>query len=173
VFVPSDCVTLQPKRNYLCGDVSEGGYIMPNIGYWGSGKTQEAILAIRLMVGGVFFLEGIKKFLFADQWGAGRFARIGIPAPHLMGPFVGTVEIICGLLVILGLRTSLAAIPLLCVISTAIGVTKIPILMRSGFWSMEDAGRTDYSMFMGLIFLVLAGSGSLSLDSRRSERKTP
>ena len=146
---------------------------MLNTGSAVSDKTQGAILAIRLMVGGVFFMEGIKKFLFAEQWGAGRFTRIGIPAPHLMGPFVGAVETICGLLVILGLRTSLAAIPLLCVISTAIGVTKIPILMKSGFWSMEDAGRTDFSMFMGLIFLLLAGSGSLSLDARSSKRKTP
>ncbi len=145
---------------------------MPDFGGTGWGKTQEGILAIRLMVGGVFFLEGIKKYIFAAQWGAGRFARIGIPAPHVMGPFVGAVEILCGLAVILGFRTSLAAIPLLCVISTAIGVTKIPILIRAGFWSMEDAARTDFSMLMGLIFLLLAGSGSFSLDSRRTGGKT-
>lgn len=90
-----------------------------------------------------------------------------------MGPFVGAVEIICGLLVIVGLRTSLAAVPLLAVICTAIGTTKIPILLKFGFWRMEDAGRTDYSMLMGLIFLLFAGSGSLSLDARRASRKTP
>ncbi len=78
----------------------------------GFGKVSSAIFAVRLMVGAVFFLEGIKKFLFVEQWGAGRFTRIGIPTPHLMGPFVGAVEIVCGLLVLLGLRTSLAAIPL-------------------------------------------------------------
>jgi putative oxidoreductase len=137
-----------------------------------SDRTQAAILAIRLLVGAVFFMEGIKKFIFAEQWGAGRFARIGIPAPHIMGPVVGTFEIICGLLVILGLWTRLASVPLLCVISTAIVTTKFPILFKSGFWSMEDAGRTDYSMFMGLIFLLLAGSGSLSFDAWRSHGKT-
>ena len=139
-----------------------------------SDKTQAAILAVRLLVGVVFFLEGIKKFIFADQWGAGRFTRIGIPAPHVMGPIVGTFEIVCGLLVILGLWTRLASVPLLCVISTAIVTTKFPILIKSGFWSMEDAARTDYSMFMGLIFLLFAGSGSLSLDARRARaRSTP
>ncbi len=137
----------------------------------GFGKVSSAILAIRFMVGAVFFLEGIKKFLFVEQWGAGRFTRIGIPAPHVMGPFVGAVEIICGLLVLLGLRTSLSAIPLLAVICTAIVTTKIPILIKSGFWPMEAEARTDYAMLMGLIFLLLAGSGCLSLDAHFSRDK--
>ena len=138
----------------------------------GFGKVSSAILAIRLMVGAVFFLEGIKKFLFVEQWGAGRFTRIGIPEPHLMGPFVGAVEIVCGLLVLLGLRTGVAAIPLLAVICTAIATTKIPILLKSGFWPMEAEARTDYAMLMGLIFLLLAGSGCLSLDAHFSRDKT-
>jgi putative oxidoreductase len=146
---------------------------MSNVGNSQSEKTQAAILAIRLLVGGVFFLEGIKKFLFAEQWGAGRFAGIGIPAPHVMGPLVGGVETVCGLLVMLGIRTSLAAVPLLVVICTAIATTKIPILLKFGFWRMEDAARTDYSMLMGLIFLLFAGSGSLSVDAHWSGRKTP
>ena len=137
----------------------------------GFGKVSSAIFAVRLMVGAVFFLEGIKKFLFVEQWGAGRFTRIGIPAPHLMGPFVGAVEIVCGLLVLLGLRTSLAAIPPLAVICTAIATTKIPILFKSGFWPMEAEARTDYAMLMGLIFLLLAGSGCLSLDAHFSRDK--
>ena len=138
----------------------------------GSEKVLPAILSIRLMIGGVFFLEGIKKILFAEQWGAGRFTRIGIPAPHAMAPFVGAVEIICGLLVLLGFRTRLAAIPLLAVICTAIATTKIPILLKSGFWPMEAEARADYSMLLGLIFLAVAGSGCWSVDARFSREKT-
>ena len=41
------------------------------------------------MVGTVFFLEGIQKFLYPEALGAGRFAEIGIPAPGVMGPLVG------------------------------------------------------------------------------------
>ncbi len=145
---------------------------MSNGGQSGFGKVSSAILAVRLLVGGVFFLEGIKKFLFVEQWGAGRFTRIGIPSPHLMGPFVGAVEIICGLLILFGLRTSLAAIPLLIVICTAIATTKIPILFKSGFWPMEAEARTDYSMLMRLIFLLLAGSGCLSVGACLSREKT-
>jgi uncharacterized membrane protein YphA (DoxX/SURF4 family) len=119
---------------------------------------------IRLMAGGVFFLEGVKKFLFAEQWGAGRFAHIGIPLPRLMGPFVGVVETVCGLLLLLGLFIRLASVPLLIDISVAIATTKIPIYMKSGFWPMEAEARTDFCMLMGLIFLLIAGAGPLSVD---------
>jgi putative oxidoreductase len=119
---------------------------------------------IRLMVGSVFFLEGIKKFLFAEQWGAGRFARIGIPVPFLTGPFVGAVETVCGLLLLLGLFTRLASLPLIIDISVAIATTKIPIFVKSGFWPMEAEARTDFCMLMALIFLLIAGAGPLSAD---------
>jgi len=85
-----------------------------------------ATILIRLMVGGIFLSEGIQKFLYPDLLGAGRFIRIGIPAPEIMGPFVATVEIICGMLILLGWLTRLAAIPLLINISVAIISTKIP-----------------------------------------------
>lgn len=125
-----------------------------------------ATIVIRLLVGLVFFLEGIKKFLFAAQWGAGRFAKIGIPAPQVMAPFVGVVEIGCGLLLIVGFLTRPAALALIINISVAIASTKIPILIKSGFWPMEAEARTDYSMLMGLIFLLIVGAGSWSLDHR-------
>ncbi len=129
-----------------------------------------ATLIVRLLVGGVFFLEGIKKFLLVEQCGAGRFARIGIPAPQVMGPFVGVVEIVCGFLVLLGLFTRLASIPLLIDISVAIASTKIPLLLRSGFWPMEAEARTDYSMLLGCLFLLLVGAGPWSLDARVASR---
>ena len=62
-----------------------------------------ATLLIRLLVGGVFLSEGIQKFLLADAQGAERFAKIGIPAPDIVGPFVGCVEILCGALLLVGL----------------------------------------------------------------------
>ncbi len=130
-----------------------------------------AVLIIRLLIGGVFFLEGIKKFLFVDQWGAGRFARIGIPYPQILGPFVGVVEILCGALVLVGLLTRLASIPLIIDISVAIASTKIPVLRKSGFWPMEAEARTDYSMLLGSIFLLLVGAGACSFDARLQARQ--
>ena len=76
---------------------------------------------IRLLVGlVVFFPEGIQKLAFPAILGAGRFTRIGIPYPDLMGPFVGVVEILCGALIIVGLLTRLAAIPLIIIMIVAI-----------------------------------------------------
>ena len=134
-----------------------------------------ATVLVRFVVGWVFLSEGIQKFLLPELLGAGRFARIGIPVPEIMGPFV---EIACGALLILGLFTRLAAIPLLINISVAIASTKVPILLghgywlftlpklsRYGFWSMMSDARTDFSMWMGLVFLLVVGAGSVSLDA--------
>ncbi len=132
-----------------------------------SSRISDAVILIRALVGWVFVSEGIQKFLFPAQLGVGRFEKIGIPAPHFMAPFVGTVEILFGGLVILGLFTRLAAIPLLCVIVTAIVTTKLPMLHKSGIWSMLHEARTDFSMLLGLLFLLIAGGGGLALDRWR------
>src|SRR3974390_1388240 len=92
-----------------------------------------ATVLVRVMVGWVFMSEGIQKFLFPAALGVGRFAKIGIPAPQFFAPFVGVVEIVCGALLIAGLLTRLASIPLMIDIIVAIATTKIPMLLKSGF----------------------------------------
>ena len=134
--------------------------------------------------GAVFLSEGIQKFLFSAELGAGRFARIGIPAPEIMGPFVGAVEIVAGALLLLGLLTRLAALVLLIDISVAILSTKVPILLghgfwlftlphlpRYGFWSMAHEARTDVCMWLGCLFLILVGAGRVSLDAVLTSRR--
>jgi putative oxidoreductase len=125
-----------------------------------------SVLLIRLAVGAVFLSEGVQKFLFADQLGAGRFAKIGLPSPQQLGPIVGAFEIVCGALVILGCFTRLATLPLLAVISTAIVTTKLPMLAHDGFWKMAHEARTDYAMLLGLLFLLIVGAGGCSFDAR-------
>ena len=97
-------------------------------------KAPAAVILIRLVVGAVFLTEGIQKFLYPGEVGAGRFAKIVIPNAEVMAPFVGVVEIICGVLILLGLLTRLAAIPLIIDMLVAIVSTKIPILLGHGFW---------------------------------------
>jgi putative oxidoreductase len=155
-----------------------------NLAKFNAGKAPGAVILIRLMVGGVFLVEGILKFLYPAALGAGRFATIGIPEPQIMGPFVAGVETLCGALVLIGLLTRLAAIPLLIDISVAIFSTKIPMMLghgylgfhvaklaHYGFLSMIHEGRTDFSMFLGLIFLLCLGGGPWSVDGSRS--RTP
>jgi putative oxidoreductase len=129
-------------------------------------EAPRAVIFVRLLVGAVFLSEGIQKFLFADELGVGRFTKIGIPMPEIMAPFVGVVEIVCGALVLFGLLTRLAAIPLIIDMLVAIASTKIPILLERGFWAMAHEARTDWSMLLGSIFLLVVGGGRWSLDAR-------
>jgi uncharacterized membrane protein YphA (DoxX/SURF4 family) len=136
-------------------------------------------ILIRQVVGGVFLSEGIQKFLYPAENGVARFTKIGIPAPEVMAPFVGVVEIVCGALILIGLLTRLAAIPLIINMLVAILSTKIPILLGHGFWGfslrtlpyygfwgMAHEARTDFAMLFSSIFLLIVGAGAWSLDAR-------
>lgn len=142
-----------------------------------------AVVLIRLVVGAVFLSEGIQKFLYPAELGSGRFTKIGIPWPGLMGPFVGYVEIVCGTLLIIGFLTRAAAIPVLISMTVAIISTKIPILLgheflgfsltklpRYGFWSMMHEARTDFSQWFGCLFLLITGGGKWSVDALLARR---
>ena len=144
-----------------------------------------SIFLIRVLVGWVFLSEGIQKFLFPQALGPGRFAKIGIPAPEVMASFVGTVEIVCGALILMGLVTRIATLPLLVDIAVAILSTKIPILLghgflgfsapagTTGFWAMLHEARTDFSMVLGLLYLFINGSGGFSIDAKIVDRFYP
>ena len=149
-------------------------------------RAPRATILVRLMVGAVFVSEGVQKFLFPEQLGAGRFESIGFAQPHLLAPFVGSFEIGCGTLVLLGLATRLAVLPLIAIMLTAIVTTKLPILLggalgpfhvpalkSSGFWAMAHEARTDWSMLLGSLFLCLAGSGRWSVDAGLARHHPP
>lgn len=139
-----------------------------------------ATILVRLVVGAVFLSEGFQKFLFAEALGEGRFARIGLPAPHFLASTVGAVEVVCGALVLAGLLTRVASVPLIVVMLGALITTKLPILLghdvgpfvvrsldRYGFWSMAHESRTDFAMLLGSVFLLIVGPGPWSVDARR------
>jgi len=136
-----------------------------------------ATVLIRIMVGAVFLSEGIQKFLFPEARGAGRFERMGYESAEMMAPFVASFEILCGVLVLAGLGTRFVAIPLIVIMLTAITTTKIPILYGQdmwgfhvrelstyGFWSMAHESRTDFSMLLGSVFLLIVGGGPWAAD---------
>jgi uncharacterized membrane protein YphA (DoxX/SURF4 family) len=147
-------------------------------------RAPAAVVLVRISVGWIFLSEGIQKFLYPEALGVVRMAKIGIPWPEVMGPFVGSVEILCGALVLLGLLTRLAAVPLVLTMVVALVSTKLPILLGQGFWgfslrnlpsygfwSMAHESRTDLAMLLGALFLLLVGAGSWSFDARITERR--
>jgi putative oxidoreductase len=136
-------------------------------------EAPPAVLLIRLATGGVFLSEGIQKFLFPASLGIGRFIRIGIPNPHFMAPFVGVVETVCGAMLLVGLLTRMAALPLVIDMVVAMLVTKLPYWFQHGFWAAAHESRTDVAMLLGSLFLLAVGPGPHSLDAFLIDRGRP
>ena len=137
------------------------------------------MILIRVIVGLVFLTEGILKFLHPNELGAGRFAHIGLPFPHLLAPLVGGVEIIAGAALILNLYAGDAAVLLLIVIVTAIVTTKVPVLLghplgrfapprlnHYGWLSFLHEARTDLAMLFGLVATLLESGVRLGRKRR-------
>ncbi|MFZ0889438.1 MAG: DoxX family protein [Candidatus Binataceae bacterium] len=131
-----------------------------------------SVIFIRLAVGLIFLTQGILKYI-DPHMGVLRFTKIGFPYPGFTAHFVGSFEIACALLVLIGLFTRVAGIPLVIVILTAIATTKFPELFHAdqGFWFMVSDARTDFAMTMSLLFLISVGAGSWSLDTWLWEEK--
>lgn len=141
-------------------------------------------LLLRGAVGAIFVSEGIQKFLFPAALGAGRFEKIGIPAPEVLGPLVGGLEVVCGACVLLGIATRLAASTLAGIMVVALASTKVPILLGRGYlgfaapsaakvgaWSALHESRTDVSMLCSSLFLLIVGAGYWSLDFLIAQRR--
>ena len=134
-------------------------------------NNSKTTIIIRLIVGSVFLSEGIQKFLLPAIRGAGRFEKIGLPSPEFLGFFVGAFEILCGVLILIGLLTRLASIPTLVIMLIAIATTKMEVLAYEGFWQMMHGIRTDWAMLLGSLFLILKGGGKWSIDTMFMKNK--
>jgi uncharacterized membrane protein YphA (DoxX/SURF4 family) len=131
-------------------------------------ENDNRAILVRLTVGLIFLTEGIQKYLFPDLLGTGRFSTIGFSNPAFWAYFTGTFEIICGTLIIIGLLSRLASVPLIIIMITAFVTTKIPILVHKGVWPWAHEYRTDFAMTLLLIYILIYGSGGWSVDSKIS-----
>lgn len=129
-----------------------------------STDDSKTTIIIRFIVGAVFLSEGIQKFLFPEIRGAGRFEKIGLPSPEFLGSFVGFFEILCGVLLLIGLFSRLASIPLIIIMLVAFATTKSEVYLEKGFWELLHGSRTDWAILLGSIFLLIKGSGNWSVD---------
>jgi uncharacterized membrane protein YphA (DoxX/SURF4 family) len=134
------------------------------------------IIILRILAGSVFFWEGLIKFIFPNQ-GVGRFTKIGMPFPEVTATFVGSMEIIGGLLLIIGLATRFISFYFIVQMIIAVLSTKValymgtsplpapPALPKVGFWAVLHEIRSDYAQIMVCLFLLLVGPGSNSADA--------
>ncbi len=121
-------------------------------------------IIIWVIVGVIFLSEGIQKFILPQERGAGRFEKIGFYYPEFFSSLVGSFEIVCGILIIIGLLTRLAVIPLIYIMLIALSTTKYKLFMATGFWNLLHESRTDWAMLLSSIFLLIKGGGKWSID---------
>jgi putative oxidoreductase len=117
-------------------------------------------LVARVSVGLVFVTTGWGKLQNLDQV-IEFFRSLGIPAPEYQAPFVAATELSCGLLLVLGLATRFAAVPL--------AITMV-VAIRSALWAEIEGvidlfGREEYLFIVLLAWLAIAGAGAVSLDA--------
>ena len=135
-----------------------------------------ATMVIRLMAGGVFFWEGILKFVYVNQ-GVGRFTKLGMPMPETLAPAIAVLEIVGGLALIAGFLTRPFALLFIGEMIVAILSTKIsmyhgtsplplpPVPPQIGIWAVLHEVRSEYAQIMSALFLLISGPGPWSLDA--------
>jgi uncharacterized membrane protein YphA (DoxX/SURF4 family) len=159
---------------------------MRSIFHWFSSPPHgapKATILLRLMAGSVFLWEGILKFVYVNQ-GVGRFTKLGFPFPDFTASFVGGLEIVGGVLILLGLGTRFVAVPFLIEMVVAMLSTKIGLYLGTsplplppsppvtGFWAVLHEVRSEYAQLLTMAFLLWAGPGPWSADSRWARRRT-
>jgi len=116
-------------------------------------------LLARLVIGLVFVHSGWGKLHHLDKV-TQFFASLGIPHPELQAPFVASVELGCGALVLLGLATRLAAFPLIGTMVVALATALAAKI--DGLQSL--LGLAEFLYLVLLVQLIVGGAGALSLD---------
>jgi putative oxidoreductase len=146
-------------------------------------SAPRSTILIRLMAGGVFFWEGILKFVYVNQ-GIGRFTKIGLPAPGPTAHFVAVLEIVGGLLVMSGFLTRLITVPFVIEMIVAILSTKVALFLGTsplplppappqiGIWAVLHEIRSEYAQIMCALFLLVAGPGPWSIDGLLARRRS-
>ena len=116
-------------------------------------------LLSRLVIGVVFTHSGWGKLHNLGEV-TSFFASLGIPFPELQAPFVASIELACGALVLAGLATRLASIPLIGTMGVALATALAP--------KITDAnalfGLSEFLYIALLVQLALGGAGAISLD---------
>lgn len=113
----------------------------------------------RLTVGWIFLWSGWGKLHSLDRI-VEFFGSLGIPHPELQAPFASATEFVCGALMLAGLFTRLASVPLVIVMLVAIATAQ-----RENVSGLGDLfGLSEYLYIMLLVWLGVGGAGPLSLD---------
>lgn len=141
-------------------------------------KADRSVILIRFFVGMIFVIESVLKFMRPEALGAGRFAKVDIPFATLTANLDGAFEIGCGALILVGLATRLAVLPMIVDMVGALTTTKVAIFWggaplykgEHGLWDFLHESRLEWAMLCGSLYLLIVGSGGWSIDGRLAKR---
>jgi putative oxidoreductase len=131
-------------------------------------STSLALLVLRLAVGAVFIAHGAQKvFVYGFVGTSGSFADMGVPMAEVAGPVVGLVELIGGILLVIGLATRLvgAALAVNMIVATFL------VHFSAGIFAAEGGYELTLLLGASAIALILSGAGRLSLDAALTRRR--
>lgn len=127
-----------------------------------------APLVGRITLGVLFVSTGWGKVHSFDKVTA-FFTDLGIPAPGLNAHVVSFVELFGGALLVIGLGSRLAALPLMASMAVAILTAQ-----REQIHGLPDLfGLVEWTYFALLLWVAIAGPGKLSVDHLLSRRHAP
>jgi putative oxidoreductase len=131
-------------------------------------STSLALLVLRLAVGAVFIAHGAQKvFVYGFVGTSGSFADMGVPMAEIAGPVVGLVELIGGILLVIGLATRLvgAALAVNMIVATFL------VHFSAGIFAAEGGYELTLLLGASAIALILSGAGRLSVDAALTRRR--
>ena len=123
-----------------------------------------APLALRLGVGLVFVVHGLQKLTGGPSGFAGMLTGLGVGAPELFAWLVTIAELVGGALVLVGLLTRLATLPLIATMIGAIVLVKADVGIIASADSPMPGAELDIALLAGLLALLLLGPGRISVD---------
>lgn len=126
-----------------------------------------ALAIARIAPGIVFIAHGAQKLFVFGPVGVGHFfASLGVPASGFMGPFVGAVEFLGGIALVLGLLARLAGLALFVDMMCAIAL----VHFKNGYFLPMGY---EFVLTLGLVSLAIAvgGAGAYSLDAAIARRR--
>jgi putative oxidoreductase len=121
---------------------------------------------LRVVLGTIMAAHGLQKLQVGPANFGTALGQMGVPLPTLMGYVVTFVELVGGVLLIVGLLSRLAALLLTIDLVVAISLVKVHV----GFLSPLQGGASaefDLALIAGFLAILLAGPGRLSVDHAR------
>lgn len=130
-------------------------------GIWGIGPSW-GVTAVRIAMASVFIFSGWRKYESGTSGVTDAFTKMGIPAPGLAGPFIMGLELVGGVLLLLGLFGRWLGLLYTIEFIVAFFYVKLP----AGF----AGARLDLMLLAGAILIFLAGPGRAAVDQAWLER---